>query len=335
MNRFLAVFLVLQCYCSSGNDFLAQAKRFASTTLTTTPGNAAFLRSKSLQTRDILVELRGGAKKRGKSSRSRKRTATGSLKVRGDKDKEKEEDGGVVAEALKNYKKMLPLTRIYISAVALFTTMGLVLGEELTQQFLALDPTRIIYGFEFWRIFSAAAFLGAPSIGWLMNGYYLLTYGSSLERAYGGAQFFIFLLSQMAVLSMVSVFLGQPFYANSMITAMLHVLSRAMPKQKVKWLVITVPYWFLPIGLMLSDVLQAQSAMAAIPHVIGILSGHFYHFHKFIWPKTGQGEDWLVAPDFLIRRFDGETKDDKKAKIAAALKKSRKRGKGRKLGGRK
>mmetsp|Transcript_25209 Transcript_25209/g.37236 ORF Transcript_25209/g.37236 Transcript_25209/m.37236 type:complete len:335 (-) Transcript_25209:40-1044(-) len=334
MNRFWTVFLVLQYYCSFGNDFLAQAKRFAATASTT--GNTAFLISNNLQTRDILVELRGGAKKRGKSSRNRKRTSTGSLKVRGDKDKEKEEDSGVVAEGLKMYKKMLPLTRVYISAVVLFTTMGLVLGEELTQQFLALDPTRILYGFEFWRPFSAAAFLGAPSIGWLMNGYYLVNYGSSLERAYGGAQFVIFLLSQMAVLSIVSALLGQPFYANSMITAMLYVLSRTMPKQKVKWLVMTVPYWFLPIGLMVADILQAGNAMAAIPHVIGMLSGHFYHFHKFIWPKMGSGgEDWLVAPDFLIRRFDGDSSSDKKAKIAAALKKSRKRGKGRKLGGKK
>ena len=83
---------------------------------------------------------------------------------------------------------------------------------------------------------------------------------------------------------------------------------------------------------MATDVLQAQSASAALPHILGILSGHFYHFHRFIWPKTG-GEDWLTAPDFLIERMDpnAATKSASKESVNKALK-SRKRGKGKKLG---
>jgi derlin-1 len=183
---------------------------------------------------------------------------------------------------------------------------------------------------ELWRPLTAATFLGPPSIGWLMNGYYLFEYGSSLERAYGTAQHAMFLLTQLVVLSTFSIMVGQPFFASSMITAMLHVLSRSMPHQKVKWLIFTVPYWSLPYGLMATDVLQAQSPMAALPHVLGILSGHFYHFYKFIWPKM-QGEDWLAAPDFLSRRFDPDAKDAGKESLSKALK-QRKRNKGRKLG---
>jgi hypothetical protein len=65
---------------------------------------------------------------------------------------------------------------------------------------------------------------------------------------------------------------------------------------------------------------------------MGILSGHFYQFHRFIWPKTG-GEEWLRAPDFLVRRLDPQaaSRDAAKESIAKALKK-RKRGKGKKLG---
>jgi len=80
---------------------------------------------------------------------------------------------------------------------------------------------------------------------------------------------------------------------------------------------------------MATDVLQAQSAMAALPHILGILSGHFYHFYKFVWPKMG-GEDWLVAPDFVVNRLDP---DARKAKASASKAlKTRKRSKGRKLG---
>merc|ERR1712232_1084764 len=101
---------------------------------------------------------------------------------------------------------------------------------------------------------------------------------------------------------MSSVIFGQPFFGQSIITSMLHVLSRSVPKQKVKWLIFTVPYWSLPYGLMLADSLQAGPA-AALPHILGILTGHFYYFHKFILPKTG-GEDWLIPPDVFVRKLD-------------------------------
>ena len=280
----------------------------------------------------VLLDMRGGASRR-KSTRKTKarsaKTATGKKKVGARAEAEKSKPSAL-GDTMAKYKKILPLTRIYITMVAAATFLGMILGDELTQGLLAFDPMRIFYGLELWRPFSAASFLGPPSIGWLMSGYYLFEYGSSLERAYGSAQHFIFLVTELIVLSAFSAILGMPFFANSMITAMLHVLSRAMPHQKVKWLVFTVPYWTLPYGLMASDVLQAGSAMAAMPHIVGILSGHFYQFNKFVWPKIG-GEDWLAAPDFLVQRFDPDARKNKEA-LSSALK-SKKRSKGRKLGG--
>lgn len=232
---------------------------------------------------------------------------------------------------MTKYKRILPLTRIYITMIGAATLLGLVLGDELTQGLLAFDPMRVVYGLELWRPLTAASFLGPPSIGWLMSGYYLFEYGSSLERAYGTAQHLIFLISQVLILSLFSSVLRQPFFANSMITAMLHVLSRATPHQKVKWLIFNVPYWSLPYGLMATDVLQAGNALAALPHVLGILSGHFYQFHKFVWPKVG-GEDWLLAPDFLVQRLDPNARKADDAYTATKSLKSKRRGKGRKLG---
>lgn len=281
-----------------------------------------------------ILSIRGGASKNKKRSSktaslssSTGKTATGKKKVGASI--EKENPPSAFADTLQKYKKILPLTRFYITMVAIETIVGLCLGEELTQGLLALDPIRTIYGLELWRPITAACFLGPPSIGWLMSGYYLFEYGSSLERAYGTPQHFVFLLSQLIMLSIFSVLTGQPFFASSMITAMLHVLSRSMPHQQVKWLVFTVPYWSLPYGLMATDVLQAQSAMAALPHILGILSGHFYQFHKFVWPKI-KGEDWLAAPDFVVNRLDPEARRLKESVTKAAS--NRKRSKGRKLG---
>lgn len=288
-------------------------------------GTPFLVKPSSLQT---ILDIRGGAKRRPAktaSLSSTQKTVTGKKKV-GAAEKEKK---SVVTDSLQMYKQILPLTRLYISMVGIVTLAGMVLGEELTQGLLALDPLRVFYGLELWRPFTAACFLGPPSIGWLTSGYYLFQYGSTMERAYGSAQHLVFLLTQIGLLTFLSALVGQPFFTPSVITAMLHVLSRSMPHQKVKWLVFTVPYWTLPYGLMAADVLQAGSLFAALPHILGILSGHFYHFHKFVWPKMG-GEDWLVAPDFLVQRLDPNAKKTNKEVVNISPK--RKKGKGRKLG---
>eukprot|EP00591_Stephanopyxis_turris_P004277 CAMPEP_0195519116 /NCGR_PEP_ID=MMETSP0794_2-20130614/14399_1 /TAXON_ID=515487 /ORGANISM="Stephanopyxis turris, Strain CCMP 815" /LENGTH=340 /DNA_ID=CAMNT_0040648223 /DNA_START=203 /DNA_END=1225 /DNA_ORIENTATION=+ len=288
---------------------------------------------------DAILELRGGAsrgkmpKKKGRMgslhSNSSNLSATGKTKVKGNKGSEQK---SAVSDTMQKYKSILPLTRVYITMVGIVTLIGVVLGDEAAQGLLALDPMRVMYGLELWRPFTAATFLGPPSVGWLMSGYYLFEYGSNLESAYGTAQHVLFLLCQIVLLSLLSVLFGQPFFGASVITAMLHVLSRSMPDQKVKWLIFTVPYWSLPLGLMATDVLQAGSPAAALPHVMGILTGHVYFFHKFVWPKMG-GEDWLTAPDFLVRRLDPNSRLAMEAKAANnALKKSRKKGSGRKLG---
>ncbi|KAL7530772.1 hypothetical protein ACHAWF_003507 [Thalassiosira exigua] len=285
--------------------------------------------------------LRGGASRRKKGGRTASlystsqnkssKTATGKSKAKGSIKEEAKKSA--VSDTLTKYKAILPLTRIYITMVGAVTLLGLVLGEEMAQGLLALDPIRVMYGLELWRPITAACFLGPPSIGWLMNAYYLFEYGSSLERAFGTAQHLLFLFLQITFLSVCGIFFGQPFFAQSVITSMLHVLSRSMPNQKVKWLIFTVPYWTLPYGLMASDVLQAGNAAAALPHVLGILSGHLYFFHKKVWPKIG-GEDWLVPPAFLRRKLDGEAgggPSKAKESISNALK-ARKKGRGKKLG---
>lgn len=286
-----------------------------------------------------ILELRGGAKQRKRNKtasfssldakknkkKAAAKTASGATKV-GSQDKPSAFD-----DTIKKYKDILPLTRVYITLVGITTLMGTILGDETAQVIMGLDPIRTIYGLELWRPFTAASFLGPPSVGWLMSAYYLFEYGSSLERVYGTAQHLIFLTGQVLLLSVYSILFGQPFFGSSMITSMLHVLSRSMPHQKVKWLIFTVPYWSLPYGLMASDVLQGGAA-AALPHVLGILSGHCYYFSKFIWPKMG-GEDWLVPPEFLSRRLDPDSSssDAGRKSVENALKK-RKKGKGRKLG---
>lgn len=281
---------------------------------------------------DTILKLRGGAKKKkGKIASLTKsdKTVTGKKKVGAALKPDKK---SMTDSLMQWYNSVLPLTRVYISMIIACTVIGLLLGEERAQAVLTLDPMRTFYGGELWRPITAASYFGKPSIGALMSAYYLYEYGTALERAYGPAQYLIFLLSQLGLLTFFGILFRQPVVGNSVVTAMLHVLSRAMPHQKVRWLVMNIPYWSLPYAAMLADCLQAGSASPALPHILGILSGHFYQFHKFVWPKVG-GEDWLVAPNFLIERLDPNAAKSSgvKESLSKALK-SRKRGKGKKLG---
>ncbi|GMH81766.1 hypothetical protein TrVE_jg5236 [Triparma verrucosa] len=225
---------------------------------------------------------------------------------------------------LSKYSKVLPLTRIYMSLCCLLTFLSLLLGEEMSQGLFAY--TKESFPFQPWRYVTAASFLGPPSIQSLMSVYYLYEYGSTLEKTFGTSDFLAFLLSQVFLLSTLAGIFMTPFFANSVVTAMLHVLSRQLPHQNVKWLIFTVPYWTLPYGLLLSDVLQTQSPASATPHVMGILTGHVFYFFNTVWPKFG-GKNWLEAPDFVKRKFDEDGIDRKEKRV------KRKRGRGKVLGG--
>jgi len=276
-----------------------------------------------------LFSVRGGAQKKSKStSLSSLADATKGKSVTGKPSLSKARQTKTAAsDALEKYKKILPLTRIYMSLCIFESLSSLIIGDECAQSIYALTSSTL--PFQPFRFITAASFLGAPSISSLMSVYYLFEYGSQLEQAYGTATFACFLLAQTAMLSALSTTFGSPFFAASTITAMLHVLSRQAPMQNVKWLIFNVPYWTLPYGLMMSDVLQAQSASAALPHVMGILTGHTWHFHKYIYPGV-TGNDWLVAPDWLRARFDEDGVNN--VKKGGERKVVRRKGKGRKLG---
>ena len=56
-----------------------------------------------------------------------------------------------------------------------------------------------------------------------------------------------------------------------------------------------IEYWLLPYVNAIVDALQAQSAAGAVPHVLGIFTGHVYHFFTCVWPAMG-GKRYLTPP---------------------------------------
>ncbi|CAM9600451.1 unnamed protein product [Sphacelaria rigidula] len=66
-----------------------------------------------------------------------------------------------------------------------------------------------------------------------------------------------------------------------------------------------IPLWTLPFAQMGAAVLQAEgNPLAAIPHLLGILCGHVYHFFTVVHPLMG-AKRRLGAPAWMKRRLDG------------------------------
>ena len=129
---------------------------------------------------------------------------------------------------------------------------------------------------------------------------------------------------QTVILTALGYLLGFPFQAQAMIAATLYVSSHLSPMDIMPFQFgFMITSWQLPFCMMAIDCLSQQNISAAWPHVLGIFSGHLYHFFTKVWPALG-GKAWLAPPKWFVKRF-GDRKssnipglDFRKAKEAEA-----------------
>ena len=136
--------------------------------------------------------------------------------------------------------------------------------------------------------------------------YFLVRYGQTLETMNGTGSHTWFLIIQTILLTFLGLLLGFPFQAQAMISAAVYASSQVSPLDKVPFQFgMTVTAWQLPFGMMIIDCLSQQNAAAAWPHILGIFSGHFFHFFSKIWPALG-GKAWLKEPEMLTKMLGGK-----------------------------
>jgi len=215
--------------------------------------------------------------------------------------------------------------------MAVLTLVGI--PEEL---FLYETQRTFLKG-QFWRPFTSACFLGKVDMSMASQIYFLISYGQEMERQDGSAQHCMFLLVQMVLLMGLAAVTGYPSFARSLITASIYCCSRRQPMRPMEvQFGVRIEYWLLPYVNMVIDCLQAQSAAGAIPHVLGILTGHVYHFFSVIWPKMG-GKRYLSAPGIIADAYKPKEEAAAKKEKAGPKKKKgdAKSAKSKKTGGKK
>lgn len=165
---------------------------------------------------------------------------------------------------------------------------------------LGLDNAATFLRFQLWRPLTASLYLGTPSMAWATSLYLLVKYGQELEAQVGTSAYVKFVVLQIVLLLVVSSAVGLPFTAHGLVTAIIYAWSRLEPFGDVMFQFgIKLKYYALPYGLIVVEMLQKQSMLAALPHVLGILCAHFHHFFAVVWPNlqaAAGGESSLLTP---------------------------------------
>jgi hypothetical protein len=206
--------------------------------------------------------------------------------------------------AIKSAQEMLnqvaPATRAYLLVCA-FCTIVHCTGLPAPELF-NLEKSRL---YELWRPFTSVSYFGPPSMSLANNIYFLIRYGQTLETTNGTGAHAWFLLVQTVILTLLGYLLGFPFQAQAMIAATLYASAHLNPLETMPFQFgFMITAWQLPFCMMAIDCLSQQNVGAAWPHVLGIFSGHLYHFFTKVWPALG-GKAWLEPPEWFVKRFGG------------------------------
>eukprot|EP01038_Epipyxis_sp_PR26KG_P007483 gene7483-10198_t len=232
----------------------------------------------------MLLRIRGGGNKSTKKKSSKDKKQKGKIL-------------GIVSSANDLLQQVKPATRVYV-LLALFCTMIHTLGLPAPALF-ALDRSKI---YEIWRPFTSVAYLGPLSMSLANSMYFLVRYGQTLEIENGTASHGWFLLVQTIILTSLGLLFGFPLQAQAMIAAIVYTSSRAHPMERIPFQFgLMITSYQLPFCMLAIDCLSQQSINAAWPHLLGIFSGHFYHFFTSVWPSLG-GKARFTPPRWFIKK---------------------------------
>lgn len=97
---------------------------------------------------------------------------------------------------------------------------------------------------------------------------------------------------------------------EALIVALTHTWSQVNRGQIVTFYVIQIKAEYLPVCLLLLDVVSGGWP-AAIMSMIGIFASHMYDFFTRLWPLFGGGRNYLKTPAFLHRLWGTRVREQR------------------------
>ena len=183
-------------------------------------------------------------------------------------------DGASAIQKLQGAYFGVPVvTRSWLSAILAFAALNQV--GILPPELLQLDATATIKGMQIWRPITAGAFMGGLGPQLLQKCYYLIQFGSDLERTLGVGEFVRVLASCTACLCIFCVMLGWQFVTDGLVMALTVLTCQQSPNAQVTLYGLQIPCAYLPFAQMCMSYLFTQQ----IPwnDLLGAIVGYIHY----------------------------------------------------------
>ncbi|CAN0116814.1 unnamed protein product, partial [Phaeothamnion confervicola] len=199
------------------------------------------------------------------------------------------------------YQGLPPVTKGLLTSI--MVVFGLYALGAITPYKLALLWQPMWKGFEIWRPFTSAIFLGGPSIKFLIQVMLMYQYSLRYEEepfntggGGGSADYACMLLFGIAVMDTLSLaFFSLPFLSSPLMYYIIYVWSRKSPDTPVSYWGVVVQAVYAPWVLLAFNVVTGDSVFAPL---LGIGVGHLFYFLVDVLPDS-HGVDKVSTPAYL------------------------------------
>ena len=184
-------------------------------------------------------------------------------------------DGASIVQKAQNIYFGVPLaTRSWLSLIIACASLNQV--GILPPEALAIDAQATVGRLQLWRPLTAASFMGGLGMQLVQKLYYMVQFGSGLERTLGVGEYLRILASCTAALCIVCNLLGWQFMGDGLIMAITVLTCMQTPDQQMSLYMITIPCSYFPFAQLCMSYLFTQQ----IPwqDIVGALIGYL-HYH--------------------------------------------------------
>ena len=128
------------------------------------------------------------------------------------------------------FQKTPPLTKAYLTASFVATTIGYVLNKNVFPPLLVLDWKKVVTRGQIWRPFSTFLNFGPFGLGYVMTIHFVWTYMGSIERLHHHKPYDFWIMIVFGMLSMVAGYpilkLSPRFLGHNLSTFLVYIWSR-------------------------------------------------------------------------------------------------------------
>jgi len=184
-------------------------------------------------------------------------------------------DGASIVQKAQNAYFGVPLaTRSWLSLI--IACAGLNQAGILPPEALAIDAQATVGRLQLWRPLTAASFMGGLGMQLVQKLYYMVQFGSGLERTLGVGEYLRILASCTAALCIVCNILGWQFMGDGLIMAITVLTCMQTPDAQMSLYMLTIPCSYFPFAQLCMSYLFTQQ----IPwqDIVGALVGYL-HYH--------------------------------------------------------